>query len=231
MELSGHKSDYETRALLDGSRNFFQRCKMITPVLNEFHEPVRQFTNASGLFESQRIVRDQLSAHAERTGSCYDEFLGGLLIDAAGSDERNVQEGLLENPNVAITAHWGAGKHFNEIGTGSPCANNLGRRKCGGPYGYFFFIRKFDDAHVETVGGQELRARADATACCFRVVDASRPDSHIRYVLDKVFDYVERAGHGHLNLHDWNSASRHSLRCKARYMFGRDANCRHDADL
>ena len=56
------------------------------------------------------ILMNQVGTDAERDRSRADVISRGLLVHAAGSDQRNLREGCLERAYVSGAADWRARK-------------------------------------------------------------------------------------------------------------------------
>src|SRR5690242_17293880 len=79
-----------------------------------------QFVNPVRLAQRDSLVRNQVSANAQRNSTRQNEIGGCLLVDASRRNQRNLREWLLQGSNVTDAADLRAGKNFNEIGAGLP---------------------------------------------------------------------------------------------------------------
>src|SRR5580658_3826777 len=122
-------------------------------ILNKSDETLRQLANPFRLTPLNGLRGDEFGAHADGRGASQNEVGRRLLVHASRGNQGNLRQRSPQSFDVAVAANLRAGKNFDEVGTGSPGGNYLGRRQSARKNGDVFFGGELDDHLIESGAG------------------------------------------------------------------------------
>ena len=120
-----------------------------------------------------RLRGDQLCPDSDGCGAGQDKVGGGLLIDAAGCDQRNLGQSHVKGLDVFSPSHLSARKHLYVVGTGPPGRGHFGWRQRAGQDRDILLHRKIKNVPVEFGRGQEACSGIQAAARGVDIEDGS----------------------------------------------------------
>jgi hypothetical protein len=152
------------------------------------------------------LVVDEVGAYAEREGFSFEEFLSGGEGDSARWDHVDLGEGSLESGEVLGSAHCACGEDFDDVGSGLPCGDDLGRGEGSGKHGDGVAVAHLNGLEIEGRAYDEFCAFEDAHAGGFWVKDSAGADEDVGALLGEFAHDLDGTGDCHGDLEDGDSS-------------------------